>query len=58
MKTKTKKSSKYADELAAKLGIDRNSPHRARAAVQYSLQGFKRKKLTVVKCDKAANVSR
>ena len=29
---------KTADELAAKLGIDRNSPHRARAAVQYALQ--------------------
>ena len=29
---------KTADELAAKLGIDRNSPFRARAAVQYSLQ--------------------
>ena len=29
---------KTADELAAKVGIDRNSPHRARAAVQYSLQ--------------------
>ena len=29
---------KTADELAAKLGIDRNSPYRARAAVQYSLQ--------------------
>ena len=27
-----------ADELAAKLGIDRNSPFRARAAVQYTLQ--------------------
>jgi hypothetical protein len=24
--------------LAVKLGIDRNSPHRARAAVQYTLQ--------------------
>ena len=29
---------KTADELAFKLGIDRNSPFRARAAVQYSLQ--------------------
>jgi exodeoxyribonuclease V alpha subunit len=29
---------KTADELAAKLGIDRNSPFRARAAVLYSLQ--------------------
>jgi exodeoxyribonuclease V alpha subunit len=29
---------KTADELAAKLGIDRNSPYRARAAVLYSLQ--------------------
>ena len=29
---------KTADELAAKLGVDRNSPFRARAAVQYSLQ--------------------
>jgi len=29
---------KTADELAAKLGIDRNSPYRARAAVQYILQ--------------------
>ncbi len=29
---------KTADELAAKLGIDRNSPFRARAAVQYMLQ--------------------
>jgi exodeoxyribonuclease V alpha subunit len=29
---------KTADELGAKLGIDRNSPHRARAAVRYSLQ--------------------
>ena len=29
---------KTADELGAKLGIDRNSPYRARAAVQYSLQ--------------------
>ena len=29
---------KTADELAATLGIDRNSPHRARAAVQYTLQ--------------------
>ena len=29
---------KTADELAAKLGIDRNSPHRARAAVRYTLQ--------------------
>ena len=29
---------KTADELAAKLGIDRNSPYRARAAVQYTLQ--------------------
>jgi exodeoxyribonuclease V alpha subunit len=29
---------KTADELAAKLGIDRHSPHRARAAVRYSLQ--------------------
>ncbi len=28
---------KTADELAAKMGIDRNSPYRARAAVQYSL---------------------
>jgi len=28
---------KTADELAAKLGIDRNSPHRARAAVRYTL---------------------
>jgi exodeoxyribonuclease V alpha subunit len=27
-----------ADELAAKLGIDRNSPYRARAAVRYTLQ--------------------
>ncbi len=27
-----------ADELAAKLGIDRNSPHRARAALRYTLQ--------------------
>ncbi len=31
---------KTADELAAKLGIDRNSPYRARAAVQYTLQEF------------------
>ncbi len=29
---------KTADELAARLGIDRNSPYRARAAVQYTLQ--------------------
>jgi exodeoxyribonuclease V alpha subunit len=29
---------KTADELGAKLGIDRNSPYRARAAVQYTLQ--------------------
>ena len=29
---------KTADELAGKLGIDRNSPYRARAAVQYTLQ--------------------
>ena len=29
---------KTADELAAKLGIARNSPHRARAAVRYTLQ--------------------
>ncbi len=29
---------KTADELAAKLGIDRNSPFRAHAAVQYTLQ--------------------
>jgi exodeoxyribonuclease V alpha subunit len=29
---------KTADELAATLGIDRNSPHRARAAVRYTLQ--------------------
>ena len=29
---------KTADELAAKLGIDRDSPFRARAAVQYTLQ--------------------
>ena len=29
---------KTADELAAKLGIDRNSPFRARAAVLYTLQ--------------------
>ena len=29
---------KTADELAAKLGIDRNSPYRARAAVHYTLQ--------------------
>jgi exodeoxyribonuclease V alpha subunit len=29
---------KTADELAAALGIDRNSPYRARAAVQYTLQ--------------------
>lgn len=29
---------KTADELARKLGIDRNSPHRARAAVLYTLQ--------------------
>lgn len=29
---------KIADELAAKLGIDRNSPYRAKAAVLYSLQ--------------------
>jgi len=28
---------KTADELAAKLGIDKNSPHRARAAVRYTL---------------------
>lgn len=28
---------KTADELGAKLGIDRNSPYRARAAVQYAL---------------------
>jgi len=28
---------KTADELAAKLGIDRNSPYRARAAVRYTL---------------------
>jgi exodeoxyribonuclease V alpha subunit len=27
-----------ADELAAKMGIDRNSPYRARAAVRYTLQ--------------------
>jgi len=29
---------KTADELAAELGIDRNSPYRARAAVRYTLQ--------------------
>ena len=29
---------KTADELAAKLGIDPNSPHRARAAVSYALR--------------------
>ena len=29
---------KTADELAAKMGIDRNSPYRARAAVRYTLQ--------------------
>ena len=29
---------KTADELASRLGIDRNSPYRARAAVQYTLQ--------------------
>jgi exodeoxyribonuclease V alpha subunit len=29
---------KTADELAAKLGIDRNSPYRAKAAVRYTLQ--------------------
>jgi exodeoxyribonuclease V alpha subunit len=29
---------KTADELAAKLGIDRDSPYRARAAVHYTLQ--------------------
>jgi exodeoxyribonuclease V alpha subunit len=29
---------KTADELAFKLGIDRNSPYRARAAVRYTLQ--------------------
>lgn len=29
---------KTADALAAKLGIDRNSPYRARAAVRYTLQ--------------------
>jgi exodeoxyribonuclease V alpha subunit len=29
---------KTADELAAKLGIDRTSPYRARAGVQYTLQ--------------------
>ena len=29
---------KTADELAAKMGIDGNSPYRARAAVQYTLQ--------------------
>jgi exodeoxyribonuclease V alpha subunit len=29
---------KTADEIAAKVGIDRNSPHRARAAVRYALQ--------------------
>ncbi len=29
---------KTADELASRLGIDRDSPHRARAAVQYALQ--------------------
>jgi len=29
---------KIADELAGKLGIDRNSPYRSRAAVQYMLQ--------------------
>ena len=29
---------KTADALAAKMGIDRNSPYRARAAVQYTLQ--------------------
>ena len=29
---------KTADELAAKIGIDRNSPYRARAAVRYTLQ--------------------
>lgn len=29
---------KTADELAAKMGIARNSPHRARAAVRYTLQ--------------------
>ena len=29
---------KTADELAAKLGIDRSSPYRARAAVRYTLQ--------------------
>ncbi len=33
---------KIADELAAKLGIDRSSPFRARAAVQYSLQELAR----------------
>ena len=29
---------KTADELAMKLGIDRNSPYRARAAIRYTLQ--------------------
>jgi len=29
---------KTADELAARLGVDRNSPHRAQAAVRYTLQ--------------------
>ena len=29
---------KTADELASRLGIDRNSPYRARAAVRYTLQ--------------------
>jgi len=29
---------KTADELAARLGIDRNSPYRAKAAVRYTLQ--------------------
>jgi exodeoxyribonuclease V alpha subunit len=29
---------KTADELAAKMGIDRNSPYRARAAIRYTLQ--------------------
>lgn len=29
---------KTADELAIKLGTDRNSPHRARAAIRYTLQ--------------------
>jgi len=29
---------KTADELAMKLGVDRNSPHRAQAAIRYTLQ--------------------